>query len=282
MWWKISAVSLVTLTGVIAAGLLYGRGQWQSLTEARQEAISNAGVAVVPGTYDPRELEGLPAPVQRYFQTVLTPGQPMIAAAQVEHTGTFNMGENQDEWQPFDSRQRVVTQPPGFLWDATIRMAPGLSVNVHDAYINGTGILSAKLFGLIPVMEQPSSPELDQGELMRFFAEAAWYPTALLPSQGVLWEAIDDDKASATLTDSDITVTLELTFNERGLISAVRADRYREVDGTQVATPWQGRFWNYQPRHGMLVPLDGEVAWLLPDGPKAYWRGRIREIAYQD
>ncbi|WP_332942875.1 MULTISPECIES: DUF6544 family protein [unclassified Microcoleus] len=30
-----------------------------------------------------------------------------------------------------------------------------------------------------------------QGELMRFFAEAARYPAAFLPSQGVCWEAID-------------------------------------------------------------------------------------------
>jgi hypothetical protein len=31
----------------------------------------------------------------------------------------------------------------------------------------------------------------------------------------------------------------------------------------------------------MRVPLDGEVAWLLPEGPKPYWRGRIAEIDYE-
>lgn len=30
----------------------------------------------------------------------------------------------------------------------------------------------------------------------------------------------------------------------------------------------------------MLVPLNGEVAWLLPEGEKPYWRGRVSEIAY--
>lgn len=30
-----------------------------------------------------------------------------------------------------------------------------------------------------------NTPELARGELMRFFAEAAWYPTALLPNQGL-------------------------------------------------------------------------------------------------
>ena len=35
----------------------------------------------------------------------------------------------------------------------------------------------------------PDNAELQQGEFMRYFMEALWYPTALLPSQGVRWEA---------------------------------------------------------------------------------------------
>jgi hypothetical protein len=31
----------------------------------------------------------------------------------------------------------------------------------------------------------------------------------------------------------------------------------------------------------MQIPLEGEVAWLLPEGPKPYWRGRITDIAYE-
>jgi hypothetical protein len=117
---------------------------------------------------------------------------------------------------------------------------------------------------------------------MRFFAEAAWYPTALLPSQGVAWEAMDDARARATLSDGTTTVELVFEFDAQGLISAVRSEgRYRKVDGVQVATPWQGRFWDYEMRDGLLVPLEGEVAWLLSDGPKPYWRGRIQRIEYE-
>jgi len=161
-------------------------------------------------------------------------------------------------------------------------MAPAMTVHVHDAYVAGEGVLTAKLFGLLTVMKQSSTPELAQGELMRFFAEAAWYPTALLPSQGVVWEAIDDTQARATLTDGITTVELVFQFDAEGLISSVRSgERYREVDGALVATTWQGRFWNYELRDGMLIPLDGEVAWLLPEGPKPYWRGRIQRIEYE-
>jgi hypothetical protein len=33
-------------------------------------------------------------------------------------------------------------------------------------------------------------------------------------------------------------------------------------------------------RGGMRVPLDGEVAWLLAEDEKPYWRGHITGISY--
>jgi hypothetical protein len=118
--------------------------------------------------------------------------------------------------------------------------------------------------------------------MMRFFAEAAWYPTALLPSQGVLWEAVDDTSAKATLDDGETTVTLLFQFNESGLIESVRAQaRGRTVSGAVIPTPWEGRWSNYELRYGMRIPVEGEVAWMLPEGPKPYWRGHITRLSYE-
>jgi len=282
MVWKIIAMVLVVLAIVLTAAFLYGTKRWQSDTRQLYTRMEAARVTNFPTLYDPCELEGLPTPVQRYFRTVLKEGQPLVTAVNIEHIGTFNMGENEAQWKPFSSTQRVIIQRPGFLWDARIHMALGMTAHVHDAYIAGEGILTAKLFGLLTVMEQPSTPELAHGELMRFFAEAAWYPTALLPSQGVLWEPIDDTRAGATLTDGTTTVKLIFQFDAQGVISSVRADeRYRTVDGEQVATPWRGRYWGYEARDGMFVPIDGEVEWLLADETKPYWRGHIQRIQYE-
>ena len=282
MWWKVVAVLLVVLAFGITVAILYGTNRWQSDTRALHGRMEAARVPIAPASYDLRELEGLPAPVQRYFRAVLQEGQPLVAAVSIEHTGTFNMSETGEQWKPFSSTQRVIIQRPGFVWDARIGMAPGATVHVHDAYVAGEGVLTAKLFGLLTVMKQPSTPELAHGELMRFFAEAAWYPTALLPSQGVTWEAIDDGRARATIADGPTTVELVFHFDAQGLISSVHSDgRYREVDGALVAAPWQGRFWDYQRRDGMLVPLNGEVLWVLSEGDKPYWRGRMQRIQYE-
>jgi hypothetical protein len=206
----------------------------------------------------------------------------MVAGVRLQHTGTFNMGETTDQWKPFTSDQEVVTQRPGFDWDGRVVMMPGVPVRVHDAYVAGEGIPHASLLGLFPLVDMRGGGDVAEGELMRFFAEAAWYPTALLPSQGVRWEAEDDRSAYATLSEGDISLTMLFTFDEQGLIETVGAEaRGRTVGGEVVPTPWLGRFWNYEERGGMLVPLDGEVAWLLPEGENPYWRGHTTEIDYE-
>jgi hypothetical protein len=176
----------------------------------------------------------------------------------------------------------VVTRRPGFVWDGRVALLPGIAVRVHDAYVAGVGLLHPALLGLVSLANLRGTGEVAQGELMRFFAEAAWYPTALLPSQGVRWQAVDDRSAQATLTDGALTLSLLFRFDDAGLIESVRAQaRGRTVGASVVMTPWEGRWSNYQMRDGMHVPLTGEVAWLIDGERKPYWRGTIASLRYE-
>lgn len=112
-------------------------------------------------------------------------------------------------------------------------MMPGLTVRVHDAYITGEGILHAAVLGRVTMVNLHGTGDVARGELMRFLAEAAWRPTSLLPSQGVLWAAADDHAARATLKDGDTTPTLLFRFTSVGLIDTVRTEvRGRTAAGT--------------------------------------------------
>lgn len=275
-------VALLALIIILTVAWLYGAHRWDAGTQALRARLEAARLPVTPRVVDSQELQGLPAPVQHYFRTVLKEGQPMVAGVRVQHQGTFNMGETAEQWQPFTSEQQVVTRRPGFDWAARIAILPGLTVRVHDAYVAGAGLLHASLLGLFTLVHRSGTDEVARDELMRFFAEAAWYPTALLPSQGVCWAAVDAHSAHGILTDGAVTLTLLFTFNEQGLIDTVRAEaRGRTVNGQVIPTPWHGRFWNYTERGGMRVPLEGEVAWLLPAGARPYWRGRITALVYE-
>jgi hypothetical protein len=272
------AVLILAYAGVSA----YGAWRWRQATHTLVAQLEQSRQPAATARYEAGELDGLPAPVQRFFRAALREGQPVVAAVELTHEGTFNTSDEDERWTPFVSRQRVITRRPGFVWDARIDMLPGLGVNVHDAYVAGEGLMDPSLLGLVSLGTQRGGGALAQGELMRYLAETAWYPSALLPSQGVRWEPVDDRSARATLADGDTLVTLTMRFGDDGLIETVTAAaRARTVgDHTEMA-PWLGRFWNYATRDGMRIPLEGEVAWLMPNGPKPYWRGTIRSVAYE-
>jgi hypothetical protein len=281
-WMKWLAAAFVLLAIAAVALTAYGNARWSGLTNQLNARLEASRTPAQPARYGARELDGLPAPVQRFFRAVLTDGMPIVSAAGIEHRGTFNMGEAADNWKPFTSTQRVVTRRPGFVWDGRITMMPGLAVRVHDAYVGGEGILHATLLGLFKLADLRGTPDVAQGELMRFFAEAAWVPTALLPSQGVRWEPVDEQSARATMVDGPVSVTLTFRFDEQGLMTGCRAEaRGRTVGTAVVPTPWEGRFSGHQQRDGMRVPMTGEVAWLLPEGRKPYWRGEITALRYE-
>jgi hypothetical protein len=273
---------LLGIVGVAFALRALGQWRWSAKQRALLDRLGAARIQATTERFDPQDLDALPAPVARFFSRVLPPGTPIIRAVDVIHEGSFNVSPAREQWRPFTSRQRVIARRPGFLWDGRVSMLPGLAVHVHDAYIDGEGILEPALAGLFTLANLRDRDEMARSELMRFFAEAAWYPTALLPSQGVRWEPLDDRSARATLVDGRVTLSMTFRFGEDGLIEAIQADRRGRTVGDQVIpTPWEGRLFDYQRRDGILIPVQGEVAWLTPEGRKPYWRGAITRIVYQ-
>ncbi len=274
---------VIAAVGLSAYGAKRWRDNTRSLTLGLEAARSDdKAPSPFPKRYDARELEGLPAPVQRYFRAVLKDGQPIISAATLNLAGTFNLSPTGEQWKPFTSRQRVITRRPGFLWDAQISMLPGVAVRVVDSYIAGAGLLHAAIQGLFTVADVDGGGELARGEFMRFFAEAAWYPTALLPSQGVRWEAVDAASANATIADGPLTLTLLFRFNDAGLIDSFRAESRGAGAGNEmVMLPWEGRWSNYQVIDAMTVPFTGEVAWIRPEGRQSYFVGTVTSLSYE-
>jgi hypothetical protein len=82
--------------------------------------------------------------------------------------------------------------------------------------------------------------------------------------------------------DGPIVLTLLFSFNDAGLIESVRAEaRGAMVGKTMIMVPWEGRWSDYQVRDGMKVPIDGEVAWLWPEGRKGYFCGAVTSLTYE-
>lgn len=265
----------------LLAALAYGNWRWGGQTQALLDRLAATGKASEQIIFDDAQITGLPAPVQRYFRAAIAPGTPLIATLRAHQIGSINLSETAEQWRPFVASQTSIMQRVGFVWDARITVFPGITVNVHDAYIGGQGLLRPALGGLLNLAELRGDGEIAQGELMRFLAEAAWYPSALLPSERLKWRGIDDRSAEATLTDGTVSVAMEFRFGDDQLIESVTAKaRGRQLGGRLVPTPWEGRWFDYQWQFGYRVPMRGEVAWLTPEGRKPYWRGSVSALEY--
>lgn len=93
-------------------------------------------------------------------------------------------------WRPFQAEQIMSVRKAGFVWCATVGVAPLVHVQVADAYVRGHGSFEVRLLGSVR-LTRAVGPEIDRGELMRYLAELAWVPAALLRNAELRWRDID-------------------------------------------------------------------------------------------
>ena len=266
----------VAVAGVATVGVR--RAQFDAATARRVAALS-AAAAGPTDAVGREEYADLPAPVRRYFDAVLEEGRPRVRTARLEQRGEFRLGGPSGSWKPMRATQHYAVDPPGFVWDARIDLAPLVPVRVVDAYERGRGSLRALVWSTVPVADAEHGPRLDEGELLRYLAEAVWFPTALLPAAGVAWSPVDDDSARATLEDRGSTASAVFHFDEDDLVERVTVDeRYRQE--TEEFAPWVGRFDRYRWVDGCRIPTEASVEWTTAEGPLPYWRARIAGVEY--
>jgi hypothetical protein len=266
--------------GGVALGTAARR--WRHATDRLRDRVLG-GPAGGPGT-PPDALEALPAPVIRYFRLVLPDGPPSIRAARLAQVGDFRVRPSADPavgWRPFRATQVIGLEPPGFVGDARIRMAPLVDIRVRDAYVSGRASMAGSLLAVVPVVVASDRAELREGALQRYLAEAVWLPPALLPRPGLVWTARDDSHARATLTDAGTSVSLDFTFAPSGeIVEAFAAGRLRAVRDGYERQPWVGRYRGYDARGGIRLPLESEVSWVVEGRERPYYRGRIVRIDF--
>jgi len=140
--------------------------------------LTEEGSKVQSKIFSFNDLEGLPEPVQRYFKYALRDGQENIRFVRLKQVGEFRMKENQS-WMPIKAEQYFTTENPGFIWRVKFTMAPFIWIDGRDMYYQGKGNMLIKVLSTITVADAAGS-EMDISSLIRFLAEAPWFPTALL------------------------------------------------------------------------------------------------------
>lgn len=181
-------------------------------------------------------------------------------------------------WQRHTAEQIIGVHEPGFVWLARVRLAPLLSAHILDAYVDGKGLIEVRLFGSLPVARM-TGPQIGRGELMRYLAELAWAPHAILHNRRLRWREISATAVEVSADSTDGPARVRLVFEGGDLVHIEADDRPRAVDGDMVPTGWLGRFFDYREIGGCRIPTRAEVSWLPAAGPFVCWRGELTAFA---
>ena len=147
------AAMAVLLVGVALGAwrsAAWNRGSRQDFAMLRRLMAAEAADAPAEDQAD------LPEPVARYFSWALAPGQPHIRHARFEQRG--ELATKPDAWVPFTAVEEFTVWPPGFVWDARVRMAPLVTVRIRDSYMQGRGAMRGAVAGVIPTPPAEFSP----------------------------------------------------------------------------------------------------------------------------
>jgi hypothetical protein len=178
------------------------------------------------------------------------------------------------QWMAFRAEQTISNLHCAFDWRARTG-AFGL-VSVRDALTEDGGRLDVRALGFIPIARAIGSPALARGELMRYLAELAWAPDAILRNTELRWREDEPDTLVVGAGSSETAAEVVLNLDNEGRISGAFApDRPRSVKAPFLPTPWRGRFSDYRRHHTMWLPFAAEVAWVIDGEEAVYWQGEI-------
>jgi hypothetical protein len=223
------------------------------------------------------DLEGLPEPVQRNVRFTRVIGKRRINTVRLKQEGVLKLKPGQ-KWLPVYARQYFTTNPPGFLWQANMKMNPLLRVSGKDMYSQGKGNMKMKLWSFIKFSDV-KGPKLDQGTMLRYLSEIIWFPTAYL-SDYLKWEIVDTDTAKVTMKYGGITASAQLHYDNGGRLTRFVADRYMGGKDDATLEKWSVEPREYEEIHGLMIPLKGEVTWNLASGDFTWIKLKITEINY--
>ncbi|MEQ9442999.1 MAG: hypothetical protein RIG62_28435 [Cyclobacteriaceae bacterium] len=224
----------------------------------------------IPSRFTYEQLEELPEPVQRYFRYVLPDGYPYISRIYLKHRGRFKTGPQQ-AWTPIAGEEYFTTDPPGFIWRGQTRL-----FTAYDQYITHRGQLLVRLFDLLKVVDTQGE-HINQGELLRWLGESAWFPTNLLPSRYLRWSPHTTHSAKLSFDYHGLSVYYLVYFNEQGEITRLETERYMSHNCMES---WVGELSQYQLWHGVRIPTVIKATWKLSEGDYTYAEFLLKDIIY--
>jgi hypothetical protein len=218
----------------------------------------------------------LPSQIAGHLSQVLPEGVATPSRVRLTQRGEMVQKPGGRRLQ-FSAIQKLEVGTVEFEWRATFGPNPLVRVRVVDRYRDGEGLLTAKVWGLIPATRS-TGPDTDRGEALRYLVELPWVPQAIGSNPDLSWRELEDGSVEVSTLVGGRSAGVRLAFDDAGLIRSTSGLRPRLAGRTSVDTPFMGWFGDYVEFGGISVPGSAEVSWELPEGPFTYWRGEVTSL----
>jgi hypothetical protein len=273
--WVLALVALV-LAAVVGT-VVVGSRRFARLVRSDVESLV-ANAASRPGRRITEDmLRSLPEPVRRYLTYSGVVGRPSVGTVRLTQRGRMRPNAGQP-WFGLHAEEHYSVRPPGFVWDASLRVGPFSLVRARDMYADGEGRMLIKALGLFPIADV-GGPEMDQASMMRYLSEMIWFPTAFL-EDNVSFEPVDAGSARVTFTDGGRTASAVMFFDETGRFVDFVTERGHIADGETTLEQWSTPMAEYGEFAGLRLPVRGSAVWKLADGDVEYIDVTVTELEY--
>ena len=311
VWWLFGALALVVsmvaivpswrdakagayanglvLIGVLFGALTYGPTSLRAAYDRDVHDVLSTTARLAPPIVTDADLDGLPAPVQRYLRASGVVGQPRVTDMQVRMHGRIR-GAPDAAWMAFTAEQHnTFGQTPArlFYMTATRAMVP---IQGYHRFAEAPASMQIRAAALVPVVDL-AGEEMTRSETVTLFNDiCVMAPAALLDtrvdwgsSRTVTASTGGRDTVPARFTHLGQTVSAELVIEADGtLVDFISDDRLAtSADGaTMKRERWSTPLRGVRAFGASRLSAVGEARWHHGDRSWSYIELTIDEVRY--
>jgi hypothetical protein len=210
----------------------------------------------------------LPDPVARFYRQLYGENVPVIETALISGRAKLRVNGI-----TFPARFRFTHQVgEGYRHyiEATFFGMPILKVS--EQYLDGVSRMELP-FGLTE-----DEPKVNQGANLALWAEAIWFPSALITDPQVRWEPVDDESAVLVVPFGKVDERFIVRFDPKSsLLDIMESMRYKGAE-SEAKTLWLNQAISWDDIDGYTIPDVGAVTWFDEGTPWAVFT--VEDLVY--
>ena len=235
-------------------------------------------VNIEPGILTEEDMLHLPECVKKYLHYTGFVGKEKIVNFRCEFSGGIRFKPGED-YMPLKSVQYnfIDAASRSFYIVAKKKGIPAIGLHLYQ---EAEATFKIKILGLITVVDASGS-KMNQGETVTVLNDMFFMAPGSLIDRRIKWENIDSLTVKAVFSNSNITVSAFVYFNEEGkLLNFVSNDRY-DTNGKEYNNyPWETPVTEYKNINGYQIPSKARLIYKRPDGDFCYGEFELVTLEY--